>query len=236
MTFKNVAAAARSSGRAGGAEAVLPTREIILDTAERLFAARGVNGVALRDLAREMGLTAPSLYNHFASKQALYEAVLERGLRPIVEMVAETWQLGALRPERMRATTDRLIAHLALHPHLGRLLQRALLDESGPFDALVARWLSPLYREGLAVVRDTAGAAGWEPAEVPHLAIGLFGLMFSYFINITALHNFAAWTDDPLSPPALAVQQRFLREALRRLLTAPRAGRARNRKREKRAG
>ncbi len=234
MTLKSVAAAARPSGRATGAEAALPTREIILDTAERLFAARGVNGVALRDLAREMGLTAPSLYNHFPSKQALYEAVLERGLRPIVEMVAETWQLGALRPERLRATTDKLIAHLALHPHLGRLLQRALLDESGPFDALVGRWLSPLYREGLAVVRDTAGAAGWEPAEVPHLAIGLFGLMFSYFVNITALHNFAAWTDDPLSPRALAVQQRFLREALRRLLTAPRAGRVRNRKRAKR--
>lgn len=231
MTLKVVAAAARKPGRVAGVEFPPPTREVILDTAERLFAARGVEGVALRDLAREMGLTAPSLYNHFPSKQALYEAVLDRGLRPIVEMVAETWQLGALQPERMRATTDRLIAHLALHPHLGRLLQRAMLDESGPFDALLGRWLSPLYREGLAVVRDTAEAAGWEPAEVPHLAIGLFGLMFSYFVNITALHNFAAWTDDPLSPHALAVQQGFLREALRRLLTPRRPGRGRGRKR-----
>ena len=64
-----------------------PTRDVILDTAERLFSAHGFDGVAVRDLAREMDLTASSLYNHFPSKQALYEAVLERGLRPIVEIV-----------------------------------------------------------------------------------------------------------------------------------------------------
>ena len=68
--------------------AAVPTREAILDAAERLFSARGVDGVAVRDLAREMGLTPSSLYNHFSGKQALYEAVLERGLRPIVDLVA----------------------------------------------------------------------------------------------------------------------------------------------------
>jgi AcrR family transcriptional regulator len=198
-----------------------PTRDLILDTAERLFAARGVEGVALRDLAREMGLTAPSLYNYFPSKQALYDAVLERGLRPIVEIVAEAWHPGALRPDRVRARMEELITHLAAHPHLGRLLQRALFDESGGFHALVGRWLSPLYRQGLAVIRETAGGAGWEPAEIPHLAIGLFGVVFSYFINVAALQTFAGWTDDPMSPHALALQRQFLEKALYRLLGPP---------------
>ena len=86
--------------RRGGAppEPSLPTRDVILDTAERLFAVRGVDGVAVRDLAREMDLTAPSLYNHFPSKQALYDAVLERGLHPIVDLLVEAWHAGALRP------------------------------------------------------------------------------------------------------------------------------------------
>lgn len=195
-----------------------PTRDLILDTAERLFAARGVEGVALRELAREMGLTAPSLYNYFPSKQALYDAVLERGLRPIVEIVVEAWHPGALRPDRVRATIEELITHLTAHPHLGRLLQRALLDESGRFHARVGRWLSPLYREGLAVIRGTAAAAGWEPAEIPHLAVGLFGVVFSYFINVAALQTFAAWTGDPMSLRSLAQQRRFLEKALYRLL------------------
>jgi len=122
----------------------LPTREAILDAAERLFSARGIDGVAVRDLAREMGLTPSSLYNHFPGKQALYEAVLERGLRPIVELVAGAAPPGVLGPAQLNATIERLTRHLATHPHLARLLQRALLED-GKLQAVIGRWASTLY-------------------------------------------------------------------------------------------
>jgi len=221
-------AAARQTRRAGRAEASLPTRDLILDTAERLFAAHGVDGVALRDLARELGLTAPSLYNHFPSKQALYDAVLDRGLRPIFDLLVEAWHPGAVRADELGANADSFTRHLAAHPHLARLLQRALLDRPGRFHSLVSRWLSPLYHEGLAASAETAVSAGWEPDEVPHLTLGLFGLMFAYFSYVQALNEFAAWSEEPLSPRALAVQRRFLKKALVRLLgPRPRATRRR---------
>ena len=203
-----------------------PTREVILDTAERLFAARGVEGVAVRDLAREMGITASSLYNHFPGKQALYDAVLERGLGPIVDVVAGQDGLG---PERVHATLDRLTAHLTRHPHLARLLQRALLEESPAVQALLERWIGSLYREGIAVVRKAARDAGWEAEQVPHLGVALFGMIFAYFTNAAALRRLAGWRDDLFSARALAVQRRFLEQAIIRLLgprprplTAPR--------------
>ena len=192
-----------------------PTREVILDTAERLFAARGVEGVAVRDLAREMGITASSLYNHFPGKQALYDAVLERGLGPIVDVVAGQDGLG---PERVHATLDRLTAHLTRHPHLARLLQRALLEESPAVQALLERWIGSLYREGIAVVRKAARDAGWEAEQVPHLGVALFGMIFAYFTNAAALRRLAGWRDDLFSARALAVQRRFLEQAIIRLL------------------
>jgi AcrR family transcriptional regulator len=195
-----------------------PTRAVILDTAERLFAVRGVDGVALRDLAREMNLTAPSLYNHFPSKQALYDAVLDRGLRPILEAIAEAWHPGALRMEQMRATIDKLTTHLATHPHLARLLQRALLDQSESVQKLMSRWLTPLYVEGIAVIRESAGEAGWEADELPHLTLVLFGMVFAYFTNASALQSFVAGSGDPMSPGALAVQRRVIEKAIYRLL------------------
>jgi AcrR family transcriptional regulator len=218
VTSKTATASARKPRRLAGADSAPPTREVILDTAEHLFAARGVDGVALRDLAREMHLTAPSLYNHFPSKQALYDAVLERGLRPIVDILAAAWHPGALRPESMRTTLDNLTAHLATHPHLARLLQRALLEGNGTFQNLIARWLGPLYEQGMAVVRATADAAGWEPDEVPHLTIGLFGLVFAYFTNAGALQTLAGWSGDPNAARMLTVQRRFLEKAVYRLL------------------
>ena len=208
----------RASKREPAREPAPATRDVILDTAEQLFAVRGVDGVALRDLAREMNLTAPSLYNHFPSKQALYDAVLERGLRPIMEIVAEAWYPGALRVEQVRATTDKMITHLAAHPHLARLLQRALLEESGSVQKLIARWLTPLYREGVHVIRESASIAGWEPEEIPHLVLGLFGMVFAYFTNAAALQTFTGRGGDPMSARALAMQRQFQEKAIYRLL------------------
>jgi AcrR family transcriptional regulator len=208
----------RNSRPGPHAAAPVPTREVILDTAEQLFALRGLNGVAVRDIAREMHLTAPSLYNHFPSKQALYDAVLERGLHPIVDLLVDAWHPGALRPARMRATLEQLLTHLAKHPHLARLLQRALLEDSGSVHPLIGRWLGPVYRQGIAVIRETAGDAGWGAVELPHLALGLYGMVFSYFTNTAALQSMTGGGGDPLSARALATQKRFLEKAIYRLL------------------
>jgi len=209
---------ARRSKRAAARTSATPTREVILDTAERLFAERGVDGVALRDLARAMNLTAPSLYNHFPSKQALYEAVLERGLRPILTAVVGSRHPGALRPDQIGATVQALVTHFTTHPYMARLVQRALLDESVSVRRLVARWLTPLYGEGVAVVGEAANETGWNAEEVPQLALGLFGMVFAYFTNAAALANLDARGDDPMAPPALAVQRRVLEKAIYRLL------------------
>jgi AcrR family transcriptional regulator len=211
-----VTAQARQT-RAKASPPPLPTRQAILDAAERMFSARGVDGVAVRDLARELKLTPSSLYNHFPSKQALYDAVLERGLRPIVAMVADAWQPGGLRADSVRGTVDQMTAHLVMHPHLGRLLQRALIEEGGSGQELLARWLGPLYEQGVNVTRQTAVDAGWEPQEIPHLTLGLFGLMFSYFTNGPAVRRVAGWEED-FSARALTVQRRFLEKAVFRLL------------------
>ena len=54
------------------------TKELILQTALRLFAQRGFEGVSVRDIAGELELTAPALYVHFKSKQEILEAILRR--------------------------------------------------------------------------------------------------------------------------------------------------------------
>jgi|SRR5688572_2015185 TetR/AcrR family transcriptional regulator len=216
-------AAARGRPRAPEVPATAPTREVILDAAERLFAARGVDGVAVRDLARELNLTPSSLYNHFPGKQALYEAVLERGLRPIVELLAAEQQQSEVNRESVARVVSVLVRHMADHPHLARLLERALLEETGSVQALIARWLAPLYRGAAAVVDKLAPESGWEPDEVPHVAIGLFGLVLSYFIYAEPLRRLAAWSGDAMSPRELAAQGRFLERAILRMLS-PRLG------------
>ena len=66
------------------------TAERILDAAEELFANHGYAGTALRDVASAVGLQTPSLYNHFPSKDALYAAVLERGIAPVLRALTSS--------------------------------------------------------------------------------------------------------------------------------------------------
>jgi AcrR family transcriptional regulator len=53
------------------------TRERILTEASRLFAERGYDGTSTRQIADAVGIRQPSLFHHFASKQAIMEELLE---------------------------------------------------------------------------------------------------------------------------------------------------------------
>jgi AcrR family transcriptional regulator len=53
------------------------TRAALLDEATALFAERGYAGTSLEDVASASHVTRGAVYHHFASKQALFEAVLE---------------------------------------------------------------------------------------------------------------------------------------------------------------
>ena len=216
------------SKRAAGARKALveplPTREVILDAAEVMFAEHGVDGVAVRDLARELELTPSSLYNHFAGKQALYEAVLERGLLPFAELFAEP-DPGTVTPEGVRRTVNVIVDHLAAHPHLGRLIQRALIEETESVQELMGRHLQPLYEKGQALVRNVADDADWNDREVPHLAIGLFAIVFAFFVNVPALRRMKGRRGEGYPITALENQKRFLEKAIFRLV-GPRPGHA----------
>jgi AcrR family transcriptional regulator len=53
-------------------------RTRILDAAERIVQARGVNGLTLESAAREAGVSKGGLLYHFASKEALIGGMLDR--------------------------------------------------------------------------------------------------------------------------------------------------------------
>ena len=68
----------------------LETSERILDAAEDCFARKGFAGTTLRDVADHVGIRIPSLYNHFPNKDALYAAVLHRGISPLLALLAQS--------------------------------------------------------------------------------------------------------------------------------------------------
>src|SRR5271169_6078325 len=57
----------------------------IVESAWKLARERGIAGVSLHALAREVGMRQPSLYAYFDSKLALYDAMFVEGNRRLLE-------------------------------------------------------------------------------------------------------------------------------------------------------
>lgn len=58
-------------------------RMLIVDTAVNLFSQNGFRGTTTRELAAAVGVTEPVLYQHFATKKDLHEAIVEHMLEQV---------------------------------------------------------------------------------------------------------------------------------------------------------
>lgn len=109
------------------------TRERIAAAARSLFAARGVDGTSIRDIAAAAGVAEGSLYRHFASKEALAHALFVDGYAALAADVAAILAAEPGFEGRIRGLVRRFcrlfdedresFAFLMLHQHahLGRI-------------------------------------------------------------------------------------------------------------------
>lgn len=111
-----------SGAAAGVGSEAERSRTRILDAAAEMFIDRGYEGTSLRRLAGEVGMKAGSLYYHFASKDELLTAVLERG----IEVMHDAFD-AAEDSHRRAEPFDRLAAHVRAH--------LSALFEHGPYTA-----------------------------------------------------------------------------------------------------
>tara|TARA_R110002049_G_scaffold9894_1_gene49371 strand:- start:1320 stop:1976 length:657 start_codon:yes stop_codon:yes gene_type:complete len=200
------------------------TAQRLLDAAENLFATRGYDGTSLREIACEAGIKEPGLYNHFASKQALYEAVLYRALNPMAEALAQHMD----RAVSLREYTDLpgIMTDLLLeHPQMAALFQRALQGDShSTGNQLMNSWLEILFSQGMEHLEQFDGTALSREASTDSelratLALNLiamFNLTTGYFLSQRVFASLAG--GDLLAPENIARQKRLLHRVIRAML------------------
>ncbi len=100
------------------------TRELIVDEAERLIGEGGYDFLRLRDIADALGIRVPSIYAHFASREAVVTAVADRYMASFARQFAYD---GMADPaDSLREGIDRLIRDWASNRCYLRLKLRDL--------------------------------------------------------------------------------------------------------------
>lgn len=105
------------------------SRDALIEAASRLFAAYGADGVSLRRIADEAGVTPAMVNYYFGGKKGLHEAMLERTFARVIEGVRSV----AARGKGLDNLLDVLLAAFAAEPWIATLVLREVLSEDGAF-------------------------------------------------------------------------------------------------------
>lgn len=90
-----------------------------------LFASRGFSAVSMRDLAKHLGITPGSIYNHIESKEALLFELIEELYEQLLHGARQLSRRAATAAEQLHALLD---AHLRLHASMGAHFRLAEYD------------------------------------------------------------------------------------------------------------
>jgi TetR/AcrR family transcriptional regulator len=196
------------------------SRRAILDAAEELFSARGIDGASLRAVGRRAGVSAGLPSYFFGDKVGLYQAVMERllgereaRLTPVATAAGALLETtGDLRPA-LELLIDGYVDFLRERHALVRLMGREALDGG--------RRLGPEPRHSVAVeqglARLVAGLPRRPPIDLQQLLITTVALcFFPLEHNDTML---AAMGLDAASDSFAAVRKRHVVDVLERVLT-----------------
>jgi AcrR family transcriptional regulator len=101
------------------------TRGAILDVAQTLFIHQGYAATSMRQMAENTGLALSGIYNHFPSKEAIFQAVLIE--RDPCQHFFRTLAPGALN----REASQTLLAELSHHPDFFNLMLIEIIEFQG---------------------------------------------------------------------------------------------------------
>jgi AcrR family transcriptional regulator len=194
------------------------TAERILDAAEALFAERGYAGATLRDVASQVGLRTPSLYNHFPNKESLYAAVLERGISPVLDVLSEVVEARDRSDRDVRQVVERTMALVGLRPELPRLIQHETLSGGRHLTPMLRAWIQRTFARAYEMVEASSGAGRWEPDQFPLLVLAMYHVFVGYFAIAPVYRDLNG--QDLLTEQALAKQTRFFGDLVAALFEA----------------
>lgn len=150
------AAPVREPGlRSRAGNAMERTRAAVLDGAVRAVEKHGARRATMSDIATLAGIAKGTLYNHFRTKDAVYAAAVDAGLRSLTE------ECATVADDDLADALALAAERLGTHP----ALRRVAADEPATLAALLCPTDAPVWRQAHDSVRFVLDAAARDTSD-----------------------------------------------------------------------
>jgi TetR/AcrR family transcriptional regulator len=149
----------------------------ILVTAIPLFAKAGYSGVAMRTIAKAVGISAASLYYHFPDKQSLYVAAIKHAFSGKARRLLDVLATNSAPEDRLGLFIRELCKLMDKDPDFNHLMQREILEGDEARLRLVGEQVFQEFFNAIAVLSNMLA-----PEFNAHmLAISIIGLVAYHY-------------------------------------------------------
>lgn len=190
-----------------------PRKEEILDVATRQFAERGYEGTSMNDVAEAVGVRKASLFYHFETKDALYEAVLDRLIATLATPLSAAYQAEGPWEERLVKAADTLTTMLASHPYAAKLLLREAMDWGPVMRGELSGHAVAVLEMSAAFLKAGQEAGVFAEAEPKQIMVSLLGLHFVPFALGQLVERFTG--KGPFDPGFVEERRAAVRQQIR---------------------
>lgn len=186
----------------------------MLEAALALVSEHGITGASLRKLASRLGMSQPSLYHYFPSKDALITEIVDYSTRRMLEAGLEVHYPKGI-PDLPRFVKDAVLALYAKdsHPRFVRFLFLVAI-ESPEHRAFVERMFEQRLRPSFGVLADGFTSDAAERAELRQIL-----RMIVYSLGFMLLEERALFGKPSPTPDTLAYAE-WAKRAAEQLLSA----------------
>jgi TetR/AcrR family transcriptional regulator len=152
-------------------------RAKIAAAAEELFAARGFDGAAIRDIAKKAGVNGAMIHYYFGNKEGLYRAMLEGAASRVRALLIETTGGSGSTRERLARFVDAYSAYMLSQPNLARILYREMLTGAKHIKHIAQQYAATNYTMLRTMISDGVERGELRAIDAELAPISLMGMV-----------------------------------------------------------
>ena len=163
------------------------TRLAVEDAAVELFMEHGYHATSMRQIAERADLALGGIYNHFKSKDEIFEAIIvdKHPYKKILPLVLEAQ--GENVEDLLKNAMQTAITEFGREPYYIKLMMIELVEFNGKHGALILKEIAPKILPVFEkIVKTRKNLRVTNPAMLMRI---FFGMVLSYFMTDMIMSN-----------------------------------------------